>query len=96
MSKRGFEFSVREADICFIGGRDEAETRAASLRAKELAEKLGGAPEDYADLTLGLWMVVHGAAMLLIAKTILPQDAKAARQVITASVAAIVGAPDGF
>jgi AcrR family transcriptional regulator len=63
---------------------------------RKLAEKLGGAPEDYADLTLGLWMVVHGAAMLLIAKTILPQDAKAARQVITASVAAIVGAPDGF
>ncbi|HWF64799.1 MAG TPA: LLM class flavin-dependent oxidoreductase, partial [Rhizomicrobium sp.] len=27
MSARGFDFSVREADGCFIGGRDEAETR---------------------------------------------------------------------
>ena len=26
MSARGFEFSVRQADACFIGGRDEAET----------------------------------------------------------------------
>lgn len=41
MSARGFEFSVRHADICFIGGRNEAETRAAALRAKELAASLG-------------------------------------------------------
>ena len=47
MSARGFDFSVREADICFIGGRDEAETRAASLRAKELAAKLGKPIKTY-------------------------------------------------
>src|SRR5580704_17570262 len=41
MSARGFDFSVRHADICFIGGRDAAETRDASLRAKSLAAKLG-------------------------------------------------------
>src|ERR1700759_2461164 len=41
MSQRGFDFSVRHADGCFIGGRNEAETRDASLRAKGLAEKLG-------------------------------------------------------
>ena len=41
MSERGFDFSVREADVCFIGGRDEAETRAASLRAKELGGQAG-------------------------------------------------------
>jgi AcrR family transcriptional regulator len=57
---------------------------------RKLAEKLGGAPEEYSDLTLGLWMVVHGASMLLIAKTILPKDAAAAREVVTTSVAAIV------
>ena len=48
MSARGFDFSVREADGCFIGGRDEAETRAASLRAKDLAAKLGKPIRTYA------------------------------------------------
>ena len=52
MSARGFDFSVREADICFIGGRDEAETRAASLRAKELAAKLGKTIKTYAMCTV--------------------------------------------
>lgn len=39
MSERGFGFSVRQADACFIGGRDRAETRAASDRARTLAAK---------------------------------------------------------
>lgn len=52
MSERGFAFSVGHADICFIGGRDEAETRAASLRAKALAAKLGKAIKTYAMCTV--------------------------------------------
>jgi pyrimidine oxygenase len=52
MSARGFDFSVREADICFIGGRDEAETRAASLRAKDLAAKLNKSIKTYAMCTV--------------------------------------------
>ncbi|HXS06159.1 MAG TPA: LLM class flavin-dependent oxidoreductase [Rhizomicrobium sp.] len=52
MSARGFDFSVREADICFIGGRDEAETREASLRAKDLAAKLGKTIKTYAMCTV--------------------------------------------
>ena len=52
MSSRGFDFSVRQADACFIGGRDEAETRAASLRAKALAEKLGKTIKTYAMCTV--------------------------------------------
>ena len=52
MSARGFDFSVREADICFIGGRDEAETRAASLRAKDLAAKLGKPIKTFAMCTV--------------------------------------------
>jgi pyrimidine oxygenase len=52
MSTRGFEFSVREADICFIGGRDEAETRDASLRAKNLADKLSKSIKTYAMCTV--------------------------------------------
>ena len=52
MSKRGFEFSVREADGCFIGGRDAAETRTASLRAKELAAGLGKSIRTYCMMTV--------------------------------------------
>jgi pyrimidine oxygenase len=52
MSARGFDFSVREADICFIGGRDEVETRAASGRAKDLAAKLNKSVKTYAMCTV--------------------------------------------
>ena len=57
---------------------------------KKLAEKLGGAPEDHADLNISLWMLGHGAAMLIIAKTILPEEADQARAVFTASVRALL------
>src|SRR3984957_4952194 len=52
MSKRGFDFSVREADGCFIGGRDAAETRDASLRAKRLAAELGKKIRTYCMMTV--------------------------------------------
>lgn len=52
MSRRGLEFSVRAADGCFIGGRDIAETRAASLRAREIAAKLGKPIKLYAMVTV--------------------------------------------
>jgi len=52
MSARGFDFSVREADICFIGGRDEAETRDASARARALAAQLGKPIRTYCMMTV--------------------------------------------
>jgi pyrimidine oxygenase len=52
MSKRGFDFSVREADGCFIGGRDQAETRDASRRAKDLAARLGKEIRTYCMMTV--------------------------------------------
>jgi pyrimidine oxygenase len=52
MSQRGFDFSVRHADACFIGGRDESETRTASLRAKALASSLGKRIKTYAMCTV--------------------------------------------
>ena len=57
MSARGFDFSVRQADICFIGGRDAAETRDASHRAKDLAAKLGKTIKTYAMCT-----IIHGGS----------------------------------
>ena len=61
MSPRGFDFSVRRTDGCFIGGRDEAETRAASRRAKDLAASLGKAIKTYAMMTL-VWADTDAAA----------------------------------
>jgi pyrimidine oxygenase len=52
LSQRGFEFSVREADACFTGGRDADETRNASLRARALAEKYGKPIKVYAMCTV--------------------------------------------
>jgi pyrimidine oxygenase len=52
MSRRGFEFSVREADGCFIGGRDTAETREASRRARALAAELGKPIRTYCMMTV--------------------------------------------
>lgn len=52
MSKRGFDFSVREADGCFIGGHDQAETREASLRAKQVAAAVGKPIRTYCMMTV--------------------------------------------
>jgi pyrimidine oxygenase len=52
MSARGFDFSVREADGCFIGGRGPAETAAASRRAKTLAAGLGKTIRTYCMMTV--------------------------------------------
>lgn len=58
---------------------------------RKLAEKFGESPDEYESLVVALWMMGHGAAMLLIAKTILPKDEKAARTVFTAAVRALLG-----
>jgi pyrimidine oxygenase len=52
MSSRGFDFSVRECDGCFIGGATQAETREASLRAKALATSLGKTIKTYCMMTV--------------------------------------------
>lgn len=52
MSARGFEFSVRECDGCFIGGADAHQTRTASLRAKTLAKELGKPIKTYCMMTV--------------------------------------------
>ena len=55
MSERGFQFSVREADAVFIGGRTPDERRDASLRAKAAAERLGTTIRTYAEATARLY-----------------------------------------
>ena len=53
-SEKGLAFSAREADACFIGGRDIAETRAASDRARVLAGQHGRSLEVFAMCTVVL------------------------------------------
>lgn len=52
MSDRGFDFAVREADACFVGGRTPAERREASRRAKRVAAECGKAIKTYAMCTI--------------------------------------------
>ena len=63
---------------------------------RKLTQKLGGAPDDHERLLTALWMTVHGAAMLLIEKTIRPEDEEEARSIFTATVAAILLRADGL
>ncbi len=72
------------------GAKNTVGRPARDTMRQKLAEKFGGAPEDHVRLTTALWMLSHGAAMLMIAKTILPKDAEETRAIFTASVAALL------
>jgi len=52
MSDRGFRFSVRESDACFIGGRSMDELRDASRRARTVAAEMGTTIKTYAMCTV--------------------------------------------
>lgn len=61
---------------------------------RKLADKLGGSPDDHERILMALFMLVHGAAMLLISKTVLPKDTVEARSVFTSSVVALLETAD--
>jgi AcrR family transcriptional regulator len=71
-------------------GAKLADQPARNVMRRKIREKLGGSDADHEHLLKALWMVSHGAAMLLIAKTILPQDAAGARVTFTKTVSALV------
>jgi len=52
MSDRGFQFAVREADSCFIGGRTMEERRDYSRRGKAIAAQYGRRIKTYAMCTI--------------------------------------------
>jgi AcrR family transcriptional regulator len=66
------------------------------IMRRKVMEKLGGSAEDHEHIVVALRMLVHGAAMLLIAKAILPKDAEQARAVFTASVTALLRSADSL
>ena len=76
------------------GAKNEMGRPARDAMSQKLAEKFGGAPPDHERLNRSLWMLAHGAAMLIIAKTILPQDVRETRAIFSASVAALLRQPD--
>jgi AcrR family transcriptional regulator len=59
---------------------------AVELMKGKMVAQLGGAPDNYVQLVLALWALLHGTAMLLIAKTIQPQHAAEMRSACRASL----------
>ena len=56
----------------------------------KLAAQMGGMPDDYTLNTLALWALLHGTAMLLIAKTVQPDYAIEMRAACRAAVQTIL------
>jgi len=52
MSDRGFDFAARQADACFIGGRNDDERREFSRRGRAAGERHGRRIRTYAMLTV--------------------------------------------
>jgi AcrR family transcriptional regulator len=69
---------------------------ALELMKKKMAAQLGGFPDDYTRLTLSVWTVLHGTALLLIAHAIQQQHAKEMRSISRESIAALLSAASRF
>jgi AcrR family transcriptional regulator len=88
-------FYLHEYELFHSARSSRAGIRLASRPGKnamkqKLVEKFGRAPDDHEGLVTALWMMTHGAAMLLIAKTILPQEVAAARAVFAQAIATLL------
>ncbi|MFZ0419759.1 MAG: TetR/AcrR family transcriptional regulator [Candidatus Sulfotelmatobacter sp.] len=72
------------------GARNTVGRPARDAMSQRLVEKFGGVPEDHKRLNSSLWMLAHGATMLMIGKTILPTEVQESRATFTAAVAALL------
>jgi len=86
---REYELFYRKEHELFRSARSVERPGREAIKRK-LAERFGGSAADQSQRPLALWMVAHGAAMLLIAKTLLPEEIKDARTVFTKTVAALL------
>jgi AcrR family transcriptional regulator len=76
------------------GRRAEAIGRPArDVMTRMLKDKFGEASDNHARLLMASWMLGHGAAMLLIAKSILPEEQDAAREVFGTAVRVLLSQP---
>jgi len=67
-----------------------------ALIEAKLAEKVGGSPADYTRLSLALWGLSHGTAMILIARAIPDEHAAELRSVFSAAVKTLIGNSSGL
>lgn len=94
-SQSALEFALshqREYELITSGLISRIDEKRPNLEfmMKRSAEWLGGVPEDHSGLVLALWSLLHGTAMLLIAKTIPAQHTAELLSVFTAAVDALV------
>ena len=54
------------------------------------AKEMGGSPEEYAEFTLALWSIVHGAATLLLNGGVPPGHEQALRDACRAGIRALI------
>jgi len=57
---------------------------------KQVAERIGGSPDEHAALVLSLWALAHGTVMLLISKVVPPARAADLRAGCRAAVEALM------
>ncbi|HXR17505.1 MAG TPA: TetR/AcrR family transcriptional regulator [Terriglobales bacterium] len=69
---------------------------AMALVEEKLAERLGGSPAEHTCLSLALWTVAHGTAMLLISKAIPEEHVSELRAAFTAAVETLISNPSGL
>ena len=62
-----------------------------ALVEAKLAEQLGGSPHDHTRLSLALWALSHGTAMLLISKSIPEEHADELRSVFSSALKTMIG-----
>jgi AcrR family transcriptional regulator len=76
------------------GRRAEAIGRPArNVMTRKLQEKFGESADGHERLLMASWMLGHGAAMLMIAKSILPEEQPEAREVFGIAVKALLSEP---
>jgi len=61
-----------------------------ALMEAKLAERLGGSPEDQTRLSLALWALTHGTAMILISRSIPPEHTPELRSVFSSAVETMI------
>jgi len=69
------------------------ERRTMALMEAKLAEHLGGSPEDHTRLSLALWALTHGTAMILISKSIPAEHTPELRSAFSDAVKTMIRNP---
>jgi AcrR family transcriptional regulator len=62
----------------------------------QLAERLGGSPEDHTRLALALWATMHGTVKLLLSKSIPEEQEPELRSACRAAVKTLIEGADRF